>query len=153
MARRFSPLLLLLLAVGCGGGLRVETPAGFVELEEEDSRYHYRATTADGLVLAAREIPHEPKGSLEFWTKATENKLRDRGGYSLLEKKPAKTSGGLEGTTLRFGHDEGRTPHLYQVSLFVTEKAIVVFEVGGRKELVEASEKEIAAALGSLQLD
>ncbi len=156
MDRRFSPFVLALFlpfVVGCGRGVRIDTPPGFVELEEEESRYQYRATTADGLVLAVREIAHEPKGSLEFWTKATENKLRDRGGYALLEKKPTKTSRGLEGMTLRFGHDEGQTPHLYQVSLFVTEKKIVLFEAGGRKELFETSEKELASALASLRVE
>jgi hypothetical protein len=122
---------------GCGHSFQTKTPSGFVQLEEEaDSQYAYRATTADGLVLAVRELEHEPQGDAQFWVNAIENTLRQRGGYALLEKKSAKTQSGLVGTTLRFGHDEQQRPHEYRVTVFVTPAYIYVLEVGGTQKLL-----------------
>ena len=112
--------LALLTALGCGATqLNHPTPKGFVELDARRP-YHYRAVTADGLVLAARAIDHDPKGEVSFWTTAVANQLR-RAGYALLEERDVQTDSGLAGKQLRFGHDEGQRPHLYYVTLFVTD--------------------------------
>ncbi len=126
-----------LLLAGCGVSFEAATPPGFVELDEADSAYAYRAMTADGLVIAAREMDHEPKGELDFWVRAVENRLRQRGGYALLETRPITCRSGQTGKQLRFGHDEGSRPHLYTVSVFVTDDTIYVIEAGGTKELME----------------
>jgi len=127
----------LLLLVGCGHTFEAATPPGFVELDEADSVYAYRAMTADGLVIAVREIEHEPKGELAFWVRAIENRLRQRGGYALLETRSVNCRSGQTGKQLRFGHDEGSRPHLYTVSVFVTDDTIYVIEAGGTKKLME----------------
>lgn len=149
------PIGVALLLAACAPSFSLQTPAGFVELTEDatDETFQYRATTADGLVLAARELEHAPRGSLEFWTKAIENEIRHRGGYALLDDQPVKTSAGLSGRRLRFGHDEGRQPHLYYVAVFVTDDHLYVLEVGGRRELVEAHEAQLEAAMASLSAD
>ena len=126
-----------LLLAGCGHSFEAATPPGFVELDETDSAYAYRAMTADGLVIAAREIDHEPKGELDFWVQAIENRLRQRGGYALLETRPVTCRSGQTGKQLRFGHDEGSRPLLYTVTIFVTDDTIYLIEAGGTKELME----------------
>ena len=65
------------------------------------------------------------------------------GGYALLEKRTVSNRGGLTGTQLRFGHDEGKVPHLYWVTLFVTDKKLFVLEAGGVKAEVERQEAQI----------
>jgi hypothetical protein len=134
------------------------TPRGFVDLDESGT-YDQRATTADGLVLAGREIPNDPEGDLSFWSHAIENQMRLRGGYALLEKRKVKTEKGDEGEELRFGHDEGNRPHLYTIAIFVTEGnflfdgTIYVVEAGGPKELVEKNAAAIAWAIRHTRVD
>lgn len=136
MRRYFTLALLAALLAGCGPSFRAATPPGFVTLDEEDTNYDYRATTADGLVLAVREIEHDPKGDMAFWLKAIENEVRRRGGYAHLETKDVQTRQGLKGKQMRFGHDESNHPHLYVITLFVTDAHIYLLEAGGTKELM-----------------
>jgi hypothetical protein len=123
-------------AGGCST-FRAHTPPGFVALDDPEPRYHYRATTHDGVVLGVRSIDNQPRGDEGFWSQAVELRLRHQGGYALLETRPVKTNAGLTGRQLRFGHDEGSHPHLYQVTLFVTRKRIYLLEAGGAKPLME----------------
>ncbi len=139
----FTLLLVSSMALACSSSFEAKTPAGFVELDEPHSSYAYRATTADGLVVAVREIDHEPKGELSFWSKAIENELRQRGGYALLASRDVKTREGLSGKELRFGHDEGAVPHEYNVTLFVTDSKLYLLEAGGTKELMTRHAKEL----------
>jgi hypothetical protein len=129
-------LALFASLAGCGPGFQASTPPGFVELEDQ-TQYDYRATNADGLVIAVRELDHDPKGQIDFWTKAIENHMRQRGGYALIGTSDVKSADGVAGKQLRFGHDEGNKPHLYYVTLFLTDAKLYLLEAGGTKELVE----------------
>jgi hypothetical protein len=143
-----SALLLLaaLLLAGCTHHFDIETPAGFVELAHQ-ARYDYRATSADGLVIGVRELHNDPQGELAFWARAVENQLRNAGGYALLDTRDVKSKDGIAGKQFRFGHDEGKTPHLYSVTVFVTPKRIQVLEIGGTKELMAANATQIDSAV------
>ncbi len=144
MKRTILLLVTALVLVGCGHNFNAATPKGFVELkDQEDQGYDYRATTADGLVIAVREIDNDPEGPIEFWSRAIENSMRQRGGYALLEKRDVKNVDGLDGTQLRFGHDEASKPHLYYVTLFVTPKKLFVLEAGGTKQQMESHEAQL----------
>lgn len=139
--------LALFAITGCGRSFVPATPPGFVDLGDNYPDGEYRATTADGAVIGVRAYDNEPKGELAFWVRALENRMRDSGGYALLEKRTVANRGGLTGTQLRFGHDEGRVPHLYWVTLFVTDKKIFVIEAGGVKAEVERQEAQIEWAI------
>jgi hypothetical protein len=134
----FSKALLALglglFSAGCGRPFVPATPPGFVELENLYEDNEYRAATADGVVLGIRVIDNDPKGETAFWVRAIENRMREVGGYALLEKRPVKDRTGLDGTQLRFGLDLGKTPHLYWLSIFVTEDRIFLLEAGGTKD-------------------
>ncbi len=148
------PLLAALgtLAVGCGPSFIAETPPGFVELDTDYDRYDYRATTAEGVVIAAREIDNESKAEEEFWLTAIKNKMRERGGYALLETLAVKSADGVAGTQLRFGHDDGNnTPHLYYLTVFVTESTIWLLEAGGTKELMTAQAAKVDRAVSAFR--
>jgi hypothetical protein len=149
MTRLHTALLVIgsLLLSACGASFHAQTPPGFVELDEKDSAYEYRAITADGLVLAVREIDHEPKGQLEFWVRAVENQMRQRGGYALIDTREVSCKTGQKGKQLRFGHDEGAKPYLYFVTVFVTPSTIYVLEAGGTKELMTSHESEVDSSV------
>jgi hypothetical protein len=135
---------LALAGVACGRPYVVATPPGFVEFEERYDGDEYRAATADGVVLGARSFDNEPKGELSFWVRAIQNRLRDQGGYALLESRPVRDrTKTREGTLLRFGHDEGKEPHLYYVAIFVTPDHVYVLEAGGTKSQIERTGKQI----------
>jgi len=139
-----------LATVACGPSFELATPPGFVEIDQSWDHYDYRATTAKGLVIAAREIDHDPKGDAAFWLEAIEDRMRHRGGYALLEKVPVTSADGVSGTQLRFGHDEdGNKPHLYYLTVFVTDDAIVLLEAGGTKKLVTDNQAQIDRAVSS----
>ena len=145
-------LFALSLALGCGPSFHHPTPSSFVELEDQDD-YDYRALSADGMVLAVRELEHEPKGDLTFWSKAIENHMRKRAGYAHLGSRDVKTSSGLGGKQLRFGHDRGQKPHLYIVTIFVTDDQIYLLEAGGTKEQMSKRESELATSLAGFRAD
>jgi hypothetical protein len=140
LSRHHAVLLLVAAALlpACGHHFEATTPPGFVELEHQE-RYDYRATSADGLVIGVRELKNDPKGELVFWARAVENQLRTHGGYALIDARDVKSKDGVPGKEFHFGHDEGKTPHLYFVTVFVTPKRIQVLEIGGTKELMTAN--------------
>jgi hypothetical protein len=152
------PLLAALALTAAACSPTFATPKGFVDLDEF-GRYDQRATTADGLVLAGREIENDPEGDLAFWSHAIENQMRARVGYALLEKRKVTTVGGHEGEVLRFGHDEGNTPHLYTIALYVTpgtfweDGTIYLLEAGGPKALVEKNTAAIDWAIRNVRVD
>jgi hypothetical protein len=141
MKRTLGAWMVLLALAGCRH-FKAATPAGFVELPDQDPSFDYRATTHDGVVLAVRALENEPRGDLAFWAQAIELRLRLQGGYALLETRPVRDARGVEGRQLRFGHDEGSRPHLYYLTLFVTKRIFLV-EAGGARDLVQRESPKI----------
>jgi len=142
-----------LLSAACGPTFQATAPAGFVELEDEPyDDYDFRATSADGLVIAVRQIEHEPAGESSFWVTAIKNRMRERGGYAFLEEVAVQSADGVAGTQLRFGHDEASgKPHLYYLSVFVTPDFIYLMEAGGTKDLMTANEAKVQQAVASFR--
>jgi hypothetical protein len=145
-------LLASVLFAACGPSFQAAAPPGFVELEDQEL-YDWRATTADGLVIAVREVEHEPKGTTEFWTRAIENQIRTRGGYALIATKEVTSADGVKGKLLRFGHDEGGKPHIYVIALFVTDDDLYLLEAGGTRELFERHNEQIDWAIKNFRVD
>ena len=143
-------LLVVPALAGCGRPFVPATPPGFVDMGTRYPDGEYRATTADGVVIGVRAWDNEPKGGLAFWSRALELRMRDAGGYALLDKRDVAARGGLTGVVMRFGHDEGKTPYLYTVALFVTDKKIYVLEAGGAKVEVIKQEAQIDWAIANL---
>lgn len=160
MSTSTTTLIALVLAAcsafGCSSSFAAATPPAFVELDGQKT-YDYRATSADGVVLSVRAIDNEPKGTLSFWSEVVERKLRLGEGYALLEKRDVAARRGEHGTQLRFGRDQGGVPHLYCVTVFVTDKRIFVLEAGGTKvdmeryaESIDWSVRNFAIRLANL---
>jgi hypothetical protein len=138
------PLLAAALTlVGCAKPFEAATPTGFVDMGDRYGSDEYRAATADGAVMRVRDYDNDPKGELTFWVRSLENKMRDMGGYALLDKRTVQNRIGQQGTQIRFGHDEGNQPYLYYVTIFVTDAKIYVLEAGGPKAEVERQGAQI----------
>ncbi len=147
-------ILFALLATACGPSFKATTQPSFVEIDNKYDDYDYRATTADGLVIGVREIVHDPKGEEAFWLQAIKNRMRDSGGYALTESVPVQSGDGVKGTQLRFGHDEDEgKPYLYNVTLFVTPKKLILVEAGGSKDQMKEHQVEIDRVISSLQVN
>jgi hypothetical protein len=143
-------LLGLSLSLSACSGVSLQTPPRFLELED-DAAYDYRATTADGVVLAltAHEVDQDRGSTVSFWVEAIEARLRHTGGYALTEKKEVTTRAGLKGTQLRFGRDEAQKPYRYWVTVFVEGDSVFVIEAGGAEDVFTASAESIDAAIAA----
>lgn len=137
--------------VGCGRGFEINTPAGFAELEGQKD-YGYRATTAEGVVLAVRRKANKPFGDLGFWSAAVDAQLR-RNGYTAIEGRDVKSADGTEGKSIHYKHDiDGRT-HALWLSVFVNDDHVFTVEAGGDAEFFEKSASAVEGALSSLELN
>lgn len=154
----WTVLVLMLSAslAGCAGRhFDLDTPDDFVELEEGAQQrrgYALRATSADGVVLAVREIDDDREGSREFWVQAIRNRLRRAGGYALLEEEDVRAASGDTGHQMRFGRDESARPYAYWVTVFVRDHRITIVEAGGRRETFDAQAEEIRRTITGIRL-
>ena len=140
-------------ASGCAN-FEAKTPQNFVHLDEGDrSQFAYRATSADGIVLAVREIENDPKGELDFWSEAIENSLRNQAGYALLNKEELKTNQGYEGVQLRLGLDNAGKPHEYNVAIFVTDDHVFLVQAGGEQSLLEQNAEAIDGWVNGFEIN
>lgn len=119
------------LNVACGGpSASVATPPGFGVLKDQ-KEYVYRATSAEGVVLAVRAEKNEPQGNLDFWADALDRTLR-RAGY-VAEGNPGsvRSGDGLSGRVHKYTRDQGGRAQRFWIAVFVTEGRVWVVEAGG----------------------
>jgi hypothetical protein len=138
---------LLPLLGGCGRPFIPATPPGFADLGSRYPDDEYRSTTAEGVVLGIRAWDNDPNADLPFWSRVVERRIREMGGYALLDKRKVTSRGGLEGVAMRFGHDEGRSPYLYTVVLYVNRRRIFLLEAGGEKAEMTRQDAQIEWAI------
>ncbi len=147
--------LALLVIVACAHKpppFSAETPMGFVELPQRSpSTFDYRASTVDGVVLGVTALRHDPKADVAFWAEAVRRRLRLRHGYALLSEATLQIDG-RPARQLCFGHDENGSPHLYWVTLVVTDEHLYVIEAGGSREVFEPRRKAVEAWIEGLRL-
>jgi hypothetical protein len=144
-------LVALIAGAGACGTFSAQAPPGFVALDDPEPAYDYRATTPDGVVLAVRVLDNEPRGDEAFWSDAITGRMRQQGGYAALEAHPVRTRSGLAGRRLRFGHDQGARPHLYDVALFVTRRRIYLLEAGGDRAAMDRAAPHLDTFLATFQ--
>ena len=110
LLRKMTHLSLLaaasLAVVACGPSFELATPPGFVEIDQSWDNYDYRAHHRQGPGDRGPRDRARARGRRRFWLEAIEDRMRNRGGYALLDKVPVKSADGVDGTQLRFGHDE-----------------------------------------------
>jgi hypothetical protein len=139
----------LLALGGCARGIELATPDGFAELEQGD--YDYRATSAEGVVIAVRREPNRPKASLAFWSAAIDYELRGRG-YSAIASQDVKSAGGVPGKQIRYRTTRQGRPNVLWTTVYVTSGDVVVVEAGGDRAHFERVESELEKAIRALEL-
>lgn len=156
--KRLLTLLTLTLLTGCAS-FRLEPPQDFYELEDyRRAGFASRATSADGVVLATRELGNEQEGTLAFWTVALRDRLRQDLGYALVEEQEVSAASGERGVQLRFGRDEQGEPYDYWVTLFVTEASLLspsqlyLIECGGKREVFTPRADALRTAIAGFEI-
>ncbi len=150
MKRSLSMIMLAVLALGGCATAQLQTPSGFAP-HEDDELHDYRASDGEGVVLAVRSEKNQPRGDLEFWSSALDVRLR-KAGYQALAREDVTSADGHTGRQLRYViPDQGRELTFW-VTLFVTERRVVVVEAGGDTELFEPKIGTVERAIASLEL-
>jgi len=155
MTRIHAIAAVLLAAVnlaGCGPSFDMQVPDSFVELDEDSDAYAMRATSADGIVVAVREVDNDPTGNLEFWVEAIRNRVRRLGAYALIEEKKVTAASGQKGLEMRFGRDEDGVSYLYWLTVYVTDSHVYVIEAGGKKDRFEDVQSEVESTLAGFSI-
>jgi hypothetical protein len=142
--------ILTTFASGCARGFEIATPDGFAELDDND-HYRYRATSAEGVVLAVRREKNEPEAGLDFWTKALDNELTGRG-YNLVATDSVKSKNGTQGTRLRYTVTRNGRPNVLWVAVFVSGSRVVIVETGGDEAHWKSVEPKVTSAIEAIEV-
>lgn len=134
-------------SIGCTHAPNLATPAGFVRLD--DSRYDYRATTAEGVVIAVREFDNDPRGDLGFWAGALQARLARA--YTPSSVHEVESLAGWQGRQLRFTTTREGRPHGYWATVFVRGGTVYLVEAGGDEAWFVEREGEVMEAILSLR--
>lgn len=150
MKRTISTFCALVALLGGCATSSLATPSGFAEHHQRRA-YDFRASDGEGVVIAVRSEKNRPRGDLQYWSSTLDVQLRNAG-YEAREAVELKSADGHAGRQLRYVlHHDGREL-MFWVSVFVTERRVVVVEAGGDALFFEAKIEQVEAAIGSLQL-
>lgn len=141
----------LLFTVACTPAPRLRAPDDFARLEAHDD-FLFRAASPEGVVLAVRREPNQPRGTLRFWTSMIDARLRDAGYERDGAARDTQTAQGIQGARLRFARKENGRPYRYWVSVFVVGERVYLVEAGGdadklRGETEDAVERAMASVV------
>lgn len=142
--KRFFPFVLFALAA-CGPRAQLTAPAGFARV---DGAYDHRVVSPDGVIVAARLESNAPRSDLGFWAHAVDLKLA-RQGYGRTSASDVKSKDGVPGRLFKYDVNGSA----YWVAVFVTSQHVLVTEATGAKADMEASAKELEAAMQSSRVD
>lgn len=147
---RNLPLFTLLVAtlIGCAHA-EFQTPQQFAELEQHGT-YEQRATTAQGVVVAVREIDLDHPLSMSFLCDAISERLTRGQGYAPLTQRDVRAKSGHSGKLLTFGRDQNGRTFDYWVAIFPTKDRLVLMEMGGRREHFDKQKPALERALAGL---
>ena len=151
MNRHVLPMILMMAlgasAEGCAS-FHMNTPAGFAELGDNDD-FAYRATNAEGVVVAVRSERNPLRGNLEFWSGAVSERLRAQGYTADGGPRPVQNASGLAGTQLRFARESNGRTLRYWVTVFVREGGgrVYLVEAGGDREVFDRATPAVERAI------
>lgn len=157
MNRSVLPMILMMALGASAGGcatFRMTTPAGFAELDDNDD-FDYRATNAEGVVVAVRSERNTLRGNLDFWAGAVSERLRTQGYAPDGAPRPVQNSSGLHGVQLRFLRDGNGRVLRYWVTVFVRDSGflrrgrVFVIEAGGDREVFDRAIPAVERAIAT----
>jgi hypothetical protein len=104
---------------------------------------HYRATSAEGVLVTVRTVDHDPKADLAFWTEAARERMT-AAGYEEMAVETLQASG-VDGTLLELAAPLGTEDWTYLIAFFPTPRRIAIVEVAGEVSEV-AKERDALVA-------
>ena len=150
LGHRIGLIVCLAIALGgCTRGFDIHTPDGFAELDDGD--YAYRATSAEGVVIAVRREANDPEANLAFWSSAVDYELR-RKGYSALSAREVTSENGVPGKQIRYTTTRAGRPSVLWTTVYVSGSKVIVVEAGGDAAHFERVEADVERALKALEI-
>ena len=143
-----APLFALAVAA-CHPNAQLQAPDGFAQLDGQKS-YDWRAASAQGVVLAVRTEPNEPRANVDFWTDAIDLRLRGSG-YTAEARKDVESASGVAGKQLRYSRVEEQRTYRYWLTIYVTGNHVYVVEAGGDKESFDPAQKLVERAVTTVK--
>ena len=144
--KRALLLSLALLSLAACSHATLNVPSGFARV---DGKYDFRAVNPQGVVVAARLEKNDPRSDLGFWASAVDLKLA-RKGYTRTADSDVKSQDGVAGKMFKYDAGGGNG---YWVAVFSTPNHVLVTEATGYQKDMDASAKQIEAALLSGRAD
>ncbi len=144
--------VMLVLLSACGGhAFELRAPTDFVEFKESPP-FAWRATSANGAVLAVREEENPRGGTVSYWVDTLTRMLRDDNGYALTETVDVTAATGQTGKQLRFSRDARSKTYVFWVTVFTKEDKVIVIEAGGEREIFTPQQAAIEEAIRSIRI-
>jgi len=137
-------------AVGCGPASRLSAPDGFAHLGGDG--FDDRVGSASGVVVGTRVVPNDPKANLDFWTKAIDLRLRQRGYEPEGAPADVKNSEGLPGRSMHYVFFDGTRKNRYFLDVYATDRRILLVEAAGDANDLGANAPAIVATMRSARL-
>lgn len=147
--KRFIAILLLAAAPSACASFHMNTQPGFAELEGNDD-YGYRATSADGVVVAVRSERNRPEGNLEFWARAVDERLRSNGYVPDGDPRPVRSADGVDGMQYRYARDASGRTLRYWTTVFVKGSRLFIVEAGGDREVFDRAVPAVERTIASI---
>jgi hypothetical protein len=138
-------LCLSLAAAACGPAARLSAPDGFAHVGGSD--FDDRIGSASGVVVATRVVPNEPRANLDFWTKAIDLRLRQRGYAPSAAPADVKNASGLAGRELRYTYFDGTRKNGYFLDVYATSRRILLVEAAGDASDLDANAAKVVATM------
>ena len=138
-----------LSSLACGPSSRLLAPDGFAHVGGE---FDDRVASANGVAIATRVVPNEPKANLDFWAQAIDLRLRAQGYEPTEQPLDVKSVAGLEGRSLRYVYFDGTYKNRYFVDVYMSGKRILLVEAAGAVGDFDAAAPQVIATMRSARL-
>jgi hypothetical protein len=147
-----AALLAGMSAAACGPGAQLQTPPGFAVLGDQ-TEYIYRSTSAEGVVLAIRGEKNLPKGNLDFWADALDQKLQSNNYRPDGKATDVRAASGQPGRQMRYTREQQGRSSRFWVTVFVTDSKVWLIEVGGDRDHFKGKiEAAVAHAIETMSI-
>jgi len=144
-----AAILAMALSLSAFACTTMAPPPGFARLDPNDD-YAWRATSAEGVVIAVRKNKNRPAGNLEFWTSAVRYEL-ERKGYDRDAVDQVRSADGIDGRRLRYHTVRQGRPFILWATVYVTDNQVTVVEAGGDAAHFERVKPSIDQASRSVE--
>ena len=143
-------LIIVLIATGasfCTRPYQIDPPRDFVVFDREAD---FKAISADGVRIKARELPNNPKGDLDLWTRTILLQLENQG-YTVDKQERIKPATGQAGRLIASHYLIRNVKYAYWTAIFVRGETLLLIESAAPAEDFARHESAIRRSLAGLR--